>query len=55
VEQAPPIGDQYVGQRFTLVSVWRLMDFNLRDFLRWYFYRKGQPAVTEDVIVFVLR
>lgn len=54
-DQAPPIGDQYVGQRFRLISVWRPVDFTMQDFLRWYLYRKGQPAATEDVVVFVLR
>lgn len=54
-EQAPPIGDQYVGQRFRLVSIWRPTDLTLQDFLRWYFYRKGQPSATEDVVVFVSR
>jgi uncharacterized protein (TIGR03663 family) len=54
-EQAPPIGDQYVGQRFRLVSAWRPLDFTLQGFLRWYFYRKGQPVVTDDVILFVMR
>jgi uncharacterized protein (TIGR03663 family) len=55
VEEQPPIGDEYVGQRFRLATDWRPVGLTGVDLLRWYLWREGPTIPTRDVILYVSR
>ncbi len=52
-EEQPPIGDEYVGQRFRLATDWRPGGVTGVDLLRWYLWREGPGVPARDVILYV--
>lgn len=54
-EEQPPIGTEYVGQRFRLATDWRPVGISGVDFIRWYLWREGPTVPTRDVILYVSR
>jgi len=54
-EEQPPIGTEYVGQRFRLATNWRPVGLSGVDLIRWYLWREGPAVPTQDVILYVSR
>lgn len=54
-EEQPPIGDEYVGQRFRLSTDWRPVGLSGVDLLRWYLWREGPTTSVQDLILYVSR
>ena len=54
-EEQPPIGTNYVGQRFRLATDWHPVGLSAVDFIRWYLWREGPTVPTRDIVLYVAR
>jgi hypothetical protein len=54
-QEAPPLGDQYIGQDFVARTWWQPDQLVLNDRLSWWLYRKSinDPQVTQRVILWL--